>query len=171
MTSLPKILVSMLVLVSVLALACAGGAPNPARITNLSEDEIAKLASWNQERVTAIGEELATSVNDTYVSVNTLSTGGQIGSGQANAQLRLQERLRVAGAQSRLLATQLKDGKDRAETASTYARLMVVLRDARDDARQMFIEEPTLDKIAATTDLLRRIAPYYDPNWNANIGE
>jgi hypothetical protein len=48
---------------------------------------------------------------------------------------------------------------------------MMIIRDARVDGQKMFIEAPTLDKIAVAADLLRRMAPYYDPRANARPGE
>jgi len=185
MSSLPRIQstpVGLFARVSLLAVSlllaagalggCAGdGAANrPAHLSNLTPEQVAKLATWNQERVTAIANELTPAINDVYVSVTTLQTGSQIGSGQANAFLRLKDRVRVARNESRHLATMLKDGQGRTDTVHSYMRLMTVVRDARTDARKMFLEAPTMDKIAQAADLLRRLSPYYDPQSNANAG-
>ena len=43
---------------------------------------------------------------------------------------------------------------------------MTTIRDAREEGRRMMIEEPTLDKVAVTADLVRRLSPYYDPRSN-----
>jgi hypothetical protein len=158
-------------LVVPLALACMSGSEGSDALTNLSATEVAKLPAWNQERVTTIATELAPAINEVYVSVNQSKTGAQVGSGQANAYRRLKDRVRVARTEAKYLATQLQDGKDREETAFTYARLMSLVRDARVDGRKMFIEKPTLDKIAVAGDLLRQLSPYYDPQANAGAAE
>jgi len=158
-------------LVAAFALACASRPAGPSRLSDLSPEEIAQLAPWDQERVTAIALELAPAVNDVYVSVNTLRTGSDIGSGQAKSFLRVKDRVRVARNEARQLAAQLRDGKGREETSFAYARLMTTIRDARENGRKMFIEAATLDKIAKAADLVRRLAPYYDPRANENTGE
>ena len=156
----------------VFASACAqDGRLRRANLATLSDQDLAKLAKWDQARVTAITGELAPAISDIYVSVNTLKTGASVGSGQATAYLRLKDRVRVARNESRHLARQLTDGRGRLETVHSYSRLMTVIRDAREEARRMLIEKPTLDKIAVAGDLVRRLTPYYNPNWNQQTGE
>jgi hypothetical protein len=118
--------------------------------------------------VTRIAENLADAANDVYRSIVRKRTGAQVGSGQASSFLRLKDRTRLARNETRHLARQLQEGKGRDETLPVYERLMTLVRDIREDARRMFIEEPTLDKIGAAGDLLRQIAPYYDANANVN---
>jgi hypothetical protein len=159
-------------LVLLFAGACAkDGAIRGSNLANLSEEDAAKLAAWDQARVTDIATQLAPAINDVFVSVNTLQTGSQVGSGQASAFLRLKDRVRVARNEARHLARQLQDGRGRPETVHTYSRLMTTVRDAREDGRRMFLEAPTMDKIAAAGDLIRQLTPYYDPRWNAQDGE
>ena len=45
---------------------------------------------------------------------------------------------------------------------------MTLIRDAQEEGRRMFLEEPTLNKIGAAGDLLRQLSPYYDPKANTN---
>jgi hypothetical protein len=163
----PALALTALSLALAVALGCqSSGGIGSSALANLSEEDQAKLASWNQERVTAIAVELAPAINDVSVSINTLRTGAMAGSGQANAFIRLKDRVRVARNESRHLATQLKNGKGRLETVHTYSRLMTTIRDAREEGRRMMIEEPTLDKVAVAADLVRRLSPYYDPKSN-----
>ena len=164
MTSLSKFHRLTLGLLILFAVACAsGGLIGGSRLANLSEEDTAKLAKWDQERVTKIAAELAPAMAEVFTSINKLQTGSQIGSGQANAFLRLKDRVRVARNEARHLAKQLEDGKNRMETVHTYSRLMTTIRDAREEGRRGFIEAPTLDKIATAADLVRRLSPYYDP--------
>jgi hypothetical protein len=128
----------------------------------------AELAKWDQDRVTGIAEKLADAANDVYRSVVRKQTGAQVGSGQANSFLRLKDKTRLARNETRHLAKQVQDGKGRDETFPIYQRLMTLVRDIRSDARRMYLEAPTLDKIAAAGDLLRQIAPYYDAKANEN---
>jgi hypothetical protein len=172
MTSLSKLHSLALGLLILFALACAADGPlRGNRLANLSPEDEGNLASWNQERVSKIATELAPAMNEVYNSVNKLRTGATVGSGQANAHLRLKDRVRVARNEARHLAKQLQDGKSRAETVHTYSRLMETIRDAREEGRRGFIEAPTLDKIAIAADLVRRLAPYYDPKANSTDGE
>ncbi len=124
-------------------------------------DHHEKAREWDQERVTAVAEQLADAVNEVYRSVSRLKTGSQFGSGQANAYLRLKDSLRVARSESRHLARSLQDGKGRDETLHAYKRLMTLVRDSRESGRKMFLEKPTLDKVDAANKLLDEIAPYY----------
>jgi hypothetical protein len=172
MTSLSKFRPLAVGLLIVFALSCAADGPvRGNRLADLSDEDVAKLARWDQERVTDVATQLATAMNDVSVSINKLRTGSQVGSGQANAFLRLKDRVRVARNESRHLAKQLQDGKNRMETVYTYARLMTTIRDAREEGRRGFIEEPTLDRIAVAADLVRRLSPYYDPQSNEGRGE
>jgi hypothetical protein len=128
----------------------------------------AELAKWDQERVAALAEQFADAVGGVYQSISRKRTGAQVGSGQASAFMRLRDTLRLARSESRHLSKSLADGKSLEETQPVYRRLMTLIRDAREDGRKMFLEEPTLDQIAKAGDLLRQLSPYYDPDANAN---
>jgi hypothetical protein len=118
-------------------------------------------SDWDQAKVTALAEQLSDSVNDVYRSVSRLQTGSGMASGQANAFLRLKDRLRVARNEARHLAQALGDGKGHEETSHAYRRLMSLVRDAREEGRKMFLEKPTLDKVETANKLLEEIAPFY----------
>ena len=128
----------------------------------------AELAKWDQERVTGIAEKLADAANEVYRSIVRKRTGSQLGSGQASSYMRLKDKARLARNETRHLARRLQDGNARDDTLPVYRRLMTLVRDIREDARRMFLEAPTLDKIATAGDLLRQIAPYYDEKANEN---
>ena len=160
MSSRPRIRsLAVTLLLSLCTAGLAGLAP--ARAT-------AQLADWDQEKATEIAQEFSDAVNEIYRSVSRRRTGETVGSGQASAFMRIKDRLRLARNESRHLATALGDGKSREETMPVYKRLMSIVRDVREDARKMFLEEPTLNKIGAARELLLQLSPYYDPNAEAN---
>ena len=121
----------------------------------------AAAGDWDQAKVTALAEQLSDAVNDVYRSVSRLQTGSGMASGQANAYLRLKDKLRVGRNEARHLAGALGDGKGREETSHAYRRLMTLVRDAREEGRKMFLEKPTLDKVEKANELLQQIAPFY----------
>jgi hypothetical protein len=117
--------------------------------------------AWDQPKVAALAQQLADSAASIYSSVNKEKPGSTVGSGQANAYLRLKDNLRVARNQSKALAKRLADGGTREETASTYRRLMTLVRDAREEGRKMFLQKPTLDEVGRANEILDQLAPYY----------
>jgi hypothetical protein len=65
--------------------------------------------------------------------------------------------------QSLALAGHLKAGKGHDETRNEYRSLKEIVDDIAEQARRSPLDEPTMDAWAKVTDLLRQIAPYYDP--------
>ena len=65
--------------------------------------------------------------------------------------------------QSRALAAHLAKGKGHDETRNMYRSLKEIVDDTEVQARRTELDEPTLDAWAKVADLLRQIAPYYDP--------
>jgi len=129
----------------------------------------AELAKWDQARVTELAEELTKAAGDLYTAIYQQMSGQAGGQGRSFAVLK--DRVRLARSESRHLASELKAGKGHDATFPVYERLMELVRDARENARRVYLEEPTLDKIAATEDVLRRLAPYYDPKALSDGGD
>ena len=77
---------------------------------------------------------------------------------------RLKDRLRVMRSESRHLANELKKGKSHDETVYAFERLMELVRDARELANSLSLEEPTIARIEAARKSLDEIAQYYDPD-------
>ncbi len=150
---------TLLALAAGLALACANvsetglasGAPAPADI---------KPAKWNQERVTTIAADLADAVADLRDVVRD-DPASNIGSGQSNARHRLLYSLRLLKNESAYLAKELKAGSGRSETLPTYERLGTLSRDAREEARKIFLHEAIMGRITRAGDLWRQLSPYY----------
>ena len=122
----------------------------------------AELAKWDQQRVTALSAELAEACGalyDTFVK----QPQATIGSGQARDYYRLRQVVRRLRGEARHLSSALAKGEGYDETLPIYENLMVTVRDARELAQRTFTTAFVLDKAAAAGDVLRRIAPYYDP--------
>lgn len=136
------------------ALTVTGTAANPA---------FAEVAAWDQERVTALAQDLAEKAGKVSDAVYRVQLGSTVGSGQAWDYQRLRDRVRLTKNEARHLAAELKNGKGHDETVHTYERLTTLSRDVQEISQRMFLDEPTLNTVAAAGDALRQIAPYYDP--------
>ncbi len=129
-------------------------APGPVR---------AQTAKWDQDRVTALGEELRKAVSGVRSGFRNQpppSVGGKARSFYA-----IQDKLRVIESESRAFASALEKGQGHDQTVHMYERIQMLRRDAAEIARRLMLTEPVLDKIAAARDVLIRLAPYYDSTW------
>ena len=133
-----------------------------AVIAWLPSASFAELAAWDQERVTALGAELA-KASDALYDTFLKEPQQQIGSGQARDYYRLRQLVRRIKDQARQLSGALAKGEGYDETLPIYENLMTMVRDAREISKRTFTSNFVLDKAAAAGDVLRRIAPYYDP--------
>ena len=105
--------------------------------------------------------ELAEAVDQVQDAFRNSPIGSTLGSGQANAQLRMRDRMRLLRNESRYFANALKDGAGRAETLSVYERLGTLARDAREEARKMFLPDQVFDKFVKAGAIWNRLTPYY----------
>ncbi len=121
----------------------------------------AELATWDQEKVTAIAAELtqAAAALRGALQRRPPPTLGQPGK---RAFFALREEMQFLVSGSRRLHNALADGADRDETYATYRRLLVTARRAAQEARRAALGEPALGKIEATADVIRRIRPFYE---------
>jgi len=123
----------------------------------------AELAKWDQERVTALGGELVQTTEALY-STFVKEPPATIGSGQSRDYYRLRQLVRRIRTEARNLSSSLSNGEGYDETLPIYENLMVIVRDAREVAKRTFTSNFVLEKATAAGDVLRRLAPYYDPN-------
>lgn len=128
----------------------------------LPSGSFAELAKWDQERVTALGAELKEACDALYETF-LKEPEKTVGSGQARDYYRLRQIVRRLKGDARQLSSALEKGEGYDETLPIYESLMVMVRDARETAKRTFNSNYVLDKAAAAGDVLRRIAPYYDP--------
>ncbi len=131
----------------------------------LSAPATAELASWDQARVTGIAQQLAAAC-DGFDQAVQRQPGGTLGSGSAGEVFGMQDESRMLREQSLALADHLKAGKGHDETRNEYRSLKEVVDDIAEEAQRSPLDEPTMDAWAKITDLLRQIAPYYDPKAN-----
>jgi len=138
---------------AVLALAFAVWVPSAS---------FAELAEWDQERVTTLAAVLAPACDALYdtFSKEPVAT---VGSGQMKDYHRLRQVVRRIKREAKHLSSALAAGEGYDETLPIYENLMVMVRDARGVAKRTFTSNFVQEKAAAAGDLLRRIAPYYDP--------
>lgn len=146
-----SILVSVLTSLA-LSLIPAGGA--------LAED--APAQAWDQEKVAQIAADLATAAADLRQVFRRSQGSAQIASGGARSQLRLSDLLRLIQSETRHLARELADGKGRDETEFAYQRLMMTIRDARENARRMFLHKDVLEAVDKTAALRQQLGAFYE---------
>jgi hypothetical protein len=122
----------------------------------------AELAKWDQERVAALGEELAKACSELYDTF-LKEPQSTIGSGQESSYYRLRQLIRRVRTEARHLSSSLAKGEGYEETLPIYENLSIIVRDAAENSRRIFSSGFVLEKATAAGDALRRIAPYYDP--------
>jgi len=118
---------------------------------------------WDQAAVTNLAGQLAkacASLYDEYYRTPG-SSGGQIGTGQAEESYRLKYKLRRIEEQSQDLAGALAAGKGREETLPAMEDVGELARDARVLLTHMFIQSPLQVRIDAARDAWRKLTPYY----------
>jgi hypothetical protein len=128
----------------------------------LPSGSFAELAQWDQERVTALGAELSEACNalyDTFVK----EPESTLGSGQRKDYYRLRQVIRRLKTEAKHLSAALGEGEGYDQTLPIYEHLMTMVRDAREISQRIFTSNYVQDKAAGAGDVLRRIAPYYDP--------
>lgn len=123
----------------------------------------AELAPWDQAKVSAIGKQLNQAANDLY-STFYKQNPPQLGSGQADDYRRLKQTMRRIQSEARELDGALAKGDGHDDTKDIYDNLMQLVRDAREDARRVFITKDVENRASVMRQLLNQIAPYYDPD-------
>ena len=121
----------------------------------------AEPAAWDQDRVQALARELAQRADAVQEALHR-GPQSSVGSGQSSAFYRLKQDVRRARNEARHLASQLESGKGREETLPVYEDLMVLVRDAAENARRLFMPDSTLQALNEAGGVLQRITPYYE---------
>jgi hypothetical protein len=137
------------VLASIMALALALPAA-PSR---------AQGASWDQDRVTELANELADVTVELQAAFR--REDGSKARFQRRARHRFGDALRVARTETRALASSLESGAGRDETWPIVRRLGVTVRDLQEDGRRMAWREPTVSHARRAQELLTQLAPFY----------
>jgi hypothetical protein len=141
--------------VAVLGLSLAIGLAFSAR---------ADLTPWDQQKVTALADQLVSATNALY---NTFykQPVPTLGSAQSRGYQRLKQDVKRIKSEARQLAGDLRKGKGREATTRGFQDLMVSVRDAREEARSVFTGADVAEKAAAARAVLEQLGPYYDPNF------
>ncbi|MBW2316464.1 MAG: hypothetical protein JRH10_20055 [Deltaproteobacteria bacterium] len=148
-------LVTRLACIASLAVAgVAGAAPQEAGE--------APATAWDQAKVTALAGELSAAVKGIRTAVR--QTGSpSIGSMQSRHFHQFKDKLRLIESESRHLASELAEGQGLEPTLPAYRHLRLLVRDARELARSLFIGKQTQDRIDVGRAKLDALAAYYPP--------
>ena len=122
----------------------------------------AELAKWDQARVTQIAQQLTEASNAWWTALR--EQPDVFGAALAPKAQVLEE-------QSRSLAGHLAKGKGHDQTRDMYLSLKEIADDTEVEAQRAELDEPTLAAWAKVADLLRQLAPYYDPKALEETGQ
>jgi hypothetical protein len=127
------------------------------------EQAAAPTTPWDQAAATGLAGQLAKACVDLYDEYYRTpgSSGGQIGTGQAQDAMRLKYKLRRIREQSQELAGLLVAGKGRDETLPAMEDVGDLARDARVLLSRMFVQSPLQVRIDTARDVWRKLMPYY----------
>lgn len=121
----------------------------------------AELAQWDQARVTSIAQQLVPAANAWELAVR--QEDDTIGSGTAREESSLRQQARTLREMSAGLAAHLAKGKGHDQTLDLYRSLREVADDTEEAAQRAELDAPAIAAWSKVADLLRQIAPYYDP--------
>jgi hypothetical protein len=124
----------------------------------------AELAAWDQAKVGALAKELEATTSALYDTFVKQPTPG-LGSMQSRTYYRLKQEVRRIRSEARELAGSLEKGEGHEQTQPIYESLMQLVREARDDARQVFTTRDVEERAAAVRAVLNQLGPYYDPDF------
>jgi hypothetical protein len=130
----------------------------------------AQLATWNQDRVTAIAREAAEKTSKLY-DVFYQQPPATIGSAQARSYYELKQSIRRVRREAGYLASELEAGKGQEETSPIYSNLAELVNRSTEEARRTFTSDDLLGAAISAGDAMRRLAPYYDPKAASNPNE
>lgn len=117
--------------------------------------------AWDQAKVGALTQQLADSMRDLRREFRQQPTPN-IGSMQSRAHLSLDDNLRLIESESRELAGRVARGASQEESFPVYRRMWMLIRDARQDARRLMIQQGMQDRIARAREILVELDAYYD---------
>lgn len=126
----------------------------------LAVQSVHAQAKWDQDRVSAIADQLPGATESLYTALYKESAVlGPRGGDTEYYEFR--DRVRLMHTEARHFAGALDKGEGRKETFHSFERLGELNRDSIVYARRQFAVDPVLEKFAAVEDLLRQLHPYY----------
>jgi hypothetical protein len=130
----------------------------------------AELAKWDQAKVTALATQLVKATDALYTTVYKEPGFAGTGAGIEQGSYDLRHTVRRVGEEARHLDAELKAGKGHDATVGAWKHMMELVRDTGVESGRTFMAEDVQKGMAAVKDLLRQLAPYYDPKWDAKKG-
>jgi len=124
-----------------------------------ASDARAQSTAWDQERVTALADELEKSVSGLRDAVRKSPTWEN--PQQKRTLYRISDKLRLIESESASLHAQLVRGAGMDETLPAYERIQRLKRDAQVLAKKTDVSAFTKPKLDRATEVLSQIAPYY----------
>ncbi len=117
--------------------------------------------TWDQARVTAAAQSLAGSLDGLRDALRRQPDPSMVPGGGSRSRHRLRDRLRLMESESKQLALQLGEGRSRDETFPIFERIDLIRRDAVEQARRMFLQQPVAEKIDAARGPLEELSGFY----------
>ena len=130
----------------------------------------AELAKWDQTKVTALATQLVKATDALYTTVYKEQDFAGTAGGLAQGSYDLRHTVRRVGEEARHLDAELKAGKGHDATVGAWKHMMELVRDTGVESGRTFMEGDVKKGMAAVKDLLRQLAPYYDPKSDAKKG-
>ena len=121
-------------------------------------------AEWDQERVTALAEELSKDLDSLYTVIYKALPDTSMTFSQTGRRHQLKDEVRLIRSEARHLHARLMKGDGRAKTHSIYMRINELRRDAAENARQLFLTNDVITAIDEARDVWARLHPYYMTN-------
>ena len=131
-----------------------------ALVLSVSGAARADLAKWDQARVTSIAQQLVPAAQAWELAARQQGPGTI---GAAEEQGSLPMKARTLREMSEGLADHLAKGEGHDKTLDQYKSMREVADDTEEMAQRSELQAPTIAAWSKIADLLRQIAPYYDP--------
>jgi len=123
----------------------------------------ADLAKWDQARVTSIAQQLAKACDAWRLAVREQPGMAEVGSGYAQEGFDVVHESEGLVEQSQTFADHLAKGDGHDKTLDMYRNMKEMVDDTEEYAERAGLDDPTMNTWAKVADLMRQIAPYYDP--------
>lgn len=120
----------------------------------------AEPTPWDAAKVTTITEQLTSDAVNLY-NVFYQQPPTTIGSGQSRQYQELKYKTRRIKNEAKHIAAAVSDGGGHDETFHSFEDLMMLVRDARVLARQIFVSDQLQAAADKTRQTLNELAPYY----------
>jgi hypothetical protein len=122
----------------------------------------ADLRPWNQERATALARDLVPAASELYDAFYKQPQPAATPRARRDYE-RLKRDIRRIKNEARGLAADLERGEGRDQTLTAWKSLATSVRWAQERARSVFTTQDVQERAAAVRQILRELAPFYDP--------